>query len=157
MKKLTITLACFAITLACTAFDAKAQGAQRGPDPTTLRDAQMERDSRHDLEVARHYFKNKKAYRAAFDRCKVIIDTNPEFSRLDEALYIAGLSSLYMSENRGKQKPINKTTEELRNEARELLSRMVKAFPESAFVADAEKNLRALGDDAPTGGQAAKP
>jgi len=36
--------------------------AKTGPDAATVRDADLEKDSLHNLEVARHYFKQKKAY-----------------------------------------------------------------------------------------------
>ncbi|HKG48126.1 MAG TPA: hypothetical protein VKB02_15430, partial [Pyrinomonadaceae bacterium] len=37
-------------------------GVKSGPDPATLRDPDLERDSQHNLEVAKNYFKLKKAY-----------------------------------------------------------------------------------------------
>src|SRR6266496_2369262 len=82
-----------------------AQGGVRsGPDPSTIRDPDLEKDSLHNLEVARHYFKLKKAYVAAIKRCEEIDAGNPNFARMDEVLYIAGESSLRLAENRGKQK-----------------------------------------------------
>ena len=52
---------------------AYSQGkAKTGPDPSTIRDAELEKDSLHNLEVARHYFKLKKAYQAALNRCEEI-------------------------------------------------------------------------------------
>ncbi len=39
-------------------------GVRSGPDPTVVRDSELEKESLHNLEVARHYFKMKKAYRA---------------------------------------------------------------------------------------------
>ena len=35
-----------------------------------MRDVESEKAAKHELEVARHYFKNKKAYYAAFKRCE---------------------------------------------------------------------------------------
>ena len=46
-----------------TSTQAYGQGrAKTGPDAATIRDADLEKDSLHNLEVARHYFKQKKAY-----------------------------------------------------------------------------------------------
>ena len=81
------------------------QGTVRsGPDPSTLRDPDLEKDSLHNLEVARNYFKLKKAYVAALKRDEEIIAGNPTFTKIDEVLFIAGSSSLSLAENKGKQK-----------------------------------------------------
>src|SRR5213592_1071881 len=95
----------FIMTMALTALvlvapGARAQGnAKQGPD--VVRDADLEKDSLHNLEVARHYFKLKKAYVAALQRCEEIIAGNPVFSKIDEVLYMAGASSLRLAENKG--------------------------------------------------------
>src|SRR6266550_5430064 len=91
------------VVLSC-APGAYAQGGVRsGPDPSTLRDPDLEKDSLHNLEGARHYFKLKKAYVAALQRCEEIIAGNPNFAKIDKALFIAGESNLYLSEGKGKQ------------------------------------------------------
>ena len=59
----------------------------------------------HNLEVARNYFKLKKAYVAALKRCEEIIAGNPNFAKIEEVLLMAGQSSLWLSQNKGKQKP----------------------------------------------------
>jgi outer membrane protein assembly factor BamD (BamD/ComL family) len=123
-----------------------AQGkAKTGPDPSTIRDAELEKDSLHNLEVARHYFKLKKAYVAAIKRCEEIDAGNPNFARMDEVLYIAGESSLRLAENRGKQKTKEKTADELRQDARVYLSRLVILYPNSVFSKQAAIDLEALG------------
>jgi len=69
----------------------RAQGGVRtGPDPATLRDPDLERDSLHNLEVARNYFKLKKAYVASLKRCEEIIAGNPNFAKIEEVLLMAG-------------------------------------------------------------------
>src|ERR671915_1933629 len=83
----------------------RAQGVRSGPDPSTLRDPDLERDSLHNLEVAKNYFKLKKAYVAALKRCEEIIAGNPNFAKIEEVLLMAGQSSLWLSQNKGKQKP----------------------------------------------------
>lgn len=123
-----------------------AQGAAKtGPDPSTIRDADLEKDSLHNLEVARHYYKLKKAYVAAIKRCEEIDAGNPNFARMDEVLFIAGESSLRLAENRGKQKQKAKTPEQLREDARVYLSRLVAGYPNSVFLKAAEADLQALG------------
>jgi hypothetical protein len=146
MKRLGLLFFALAfVAFSATAAPVRAQGGvTRGPDPAVLKDAELEKEAAHNLEVARHYFKLKKAYRAAVARCEEIIAGYPNFTRLDEALYIAGASSLRLSENRGKQ-AANLPPEKLREEAREYLSRLVKEFPESDFRKDAEKELLSLG------------
>jgi outer membrane protein assembly factor BamD (BamD/ComL family) len=135
--------------------------AKTGPDPSTIRDAELEKDSLHNLEVARHYFKLKKAYLAALKRCEEIDAGNPTFSKMDEVLYIAGESSLRLAESGGQQKTKNviptdaqpkekpiikyKTPEELRDDARVYLSRLVAGYPNSSFLKQAETELQSLG------------
>ena len=146
MKKTALVFCLLVMVLACGAQRAQAQGsASRGPDSSVVRDAELEKESMHNLEVARHYFKLKKAYRAALGRCEEIIAANPNFARMDETLYIAGESSLLLSENKGKQKPTNLSADKLRDDARDYLSRLVKEFPDSPFHEQGEKDLNSLG------------
>ncbi len=145
MKRLV--LACFSLMLVLFCVAGKtthAQNVKNGPDASVLRDPALEAESKHNLEVARHYFKLKKAYRAAIARCEEIIAGNPNFARIDEVLYIAGASSLYLSQNRGKQAP-TLAADKLRDDAREYWSRLVNEFPNSGFRERAENELRALG------------
>ena len=108
---------------------------------------------RQDPKVARHYFHNKKAYLAAFKRADELAAGYPEFSKLEEVLYIAGMSSFYLSEGKGKQtlpkaepgKQPEYTPENLRENAREYLSRLVKNYPKSDFRKEAEEALSQLG------------
>ena len=151
MKKLLL-LSFFVVAMILSGPAAHAQTtASRGPDPTAVRDPEMEKDSMHNLEVARQYFKLKKAYLAALKRCEEVIAGNPTFSRIDEVLYIAGVSSLRLAEGKGKQKqiPADTTTEKLREDAREYLSQLYYNYPDSQFRKDAEKELRALGGPRP--------
>jgi hypothetical protein len=104
MKKLVLTICLLALCCALPMPAAFGQGAiKQGPDASTVRDPELEKDSYHNLEVARHYFKTRKAYLAAIARCEEIIAGNPGFSRIDEVLYIAGESSLRLADNKGKQ------------------------------------------------------
>ena len=54
-------------------------------------------------------------------------------------------SSLRLAENKGKQKPKEKTPEQLRLDARVYLSRLVAGYPNSSFFKQAQEDLRALG------------
>jgi outer membrane protein assembly factor BamD (BamD/ComL family) len=90
------------------------------------------------------YFKLKKAYRASMMRAEEIIAGNPNFTRIDEAYYIAGMSHLRLSRKQGNQPPSLKP-EQHREEARILLSRLVNEYPESEFRKEAEKELDTIG------------
>jgi outer membrane protein assembly factor BamD (BamD/ComL family) len=156
MKKATFIAGMLAIMLVCVAPNAWAQGtAQRGPDASALRDADLEKDSLHNLEVARQYFKLKKAYVASLKRAEEIIAGNPNFAKIDETLFIAGMSNLYLSQNRGKQKiesipeKARLTPEKYREEARNYLSQLVNDHPDSSFSKQALNTLRELGGTIP--------
>src|ERR1044071_4858379 len=126
------------------------QGAVKtGPDPSTIRDEDLEKDSLHNLEVARHYFKLKKAYVAAIKRCEEIDAGNPNFAKMDEVLFIAGQSSLRLAENKGKQKTKEKSADELRQDARVYLSRLVADYPNSPFAKQVQDDLNGLGGALP--------
>ncbi len=144
MKRAILISGLALFALIGSAASANAQGSSRGPDPATLRDSELERDSKHNLEVARHYYKLRKAYRAAIARCEEVIAGNPTFSRIDEVLYIAGMSSLKLSENKAKQNAAE-TPEGLREKARGHFEVLVSEFPDSEFREPAEKELRAMG------------
>lgn len=140
-----LMLSLLVLAVLCVAPSAGAQStaAKTGPDASTVRDPEMEKDSLHNLVVARQYFKLKKAYVAALSRCEEIIAGNPNFSRIDEVLYIAGMSSLRLAQKQGKQTS-KLPPDKLRDDARQYLSRLAQDFPESEFRASAEKELRAL-------------
>ena len=158
MKKFIITV--WSITLSLgIAVGARAQTGTvaAGPDPSMVRDAESEKAAKHELEVARHYFKNKKAYYAAFKRCEELAAGYPEFYKIDEVLYIAGMSSLYLSEGKGKQKPPASTPEKkeefspenMRETARDYLTRLVNDYPKSDFLKEAQEALARLGEAKP--------
>jgi outer membrane protein assembly factor BamD (BamD/ComL family) len=155
MKKTCLILAMFAVALMFAPPSTMAQGkAKQGPD--VVRDPDMEKDSLHNLEVAWQYFKLRKAYVASLQRCEEIIAGNPAFSKIDEALFVAGKSNLYLAEGKGKQKPSmyvrhdgnekrTLTSAEFRNEARDYLSQLVNGYPDSKFKNEAMEDLKSLG------------
>lgn len=126
----------------------RAQGTVREPDSAAMRDPLLEKDSLHNLDAAWQYFKLKKAYRASLSRAEEIIAGYPNFSKVDEALYIAGMSNLYLSEKKGKQPPVL-PVEKHRTEARAYLSRLVSDYPDSKYRKDAEEELGSLGGALP--------
>jgi len=149
MRKYLLLAALLVVGLFLAAPSVKAQGGVKaGPDPSTLRDPDLEKDSVHNLEVANHYFKLKKAYVAAIKRCEEIIAGNPNFARMDEVLFIAGESSLRLSEKKGKQSS-KQTPDQLREDARTYLTQLVNDHPQSALRKQAEEDLRELGGPKP--------
>lgn len=126
--------------------------AQRNIEPKVDRDPILEADARHNLEVSKQYFKLKKAYKAVLMRFEETFAAHPDFSKMDEFLYYAGMSSFYLSENKGKQKAENAaekdkgkfTPEKLREEAAAYLSMIVDKYPQSSYKSEAEKTLKQL-------------
>ncbi len=127
--------------------------AQRNVTPAIDRDPLLEADAKHNLDVALQAFTPlKKAYKQVIFRFEETYAAYPDFSKIDEFLYLAGMSSYYLSENKGKQKVDLKLEKEkdkfapakLREDAVAYLSLIVEKYPESKFVADAEKTLKLL-------------
>jgi outer membrane protein assembly factor BamD (BamD/ComL family) len=127
--------------------------AQRNVDPAIDRDPVLEQDAKHNLDVAWQAFKPlKKAYKQVLMRFEETFAAYPEFSKMDEFLYLAGMSSYYLSKNEGKQKVNLKLEKEKEKYAREKLREnaiaylglMLEKNPESRYKADAEKVLGEL-------------
>jgi len=146
-KFLTLIVAIAAITV----FGGSAS-AQRNVTPAIDRDPIMEQDAKHNLDVARTAFNLKKAYKGVLMRFEETYAAYPDFSKIDEFLYYAGMSSYYLSENKGKQKVDLKLEKEkdkfapskLREDAIAYLSTIVTKYPDSQFKEDAEKTLKLL-------------
>lgn len=145
----------FAIILAIAAFTifSGSTYAQRNVTPAIDRDPIMEADAKHNLDVARQaYTPLKKAYKQVLLRFEETYAAYPQFSNIDEFLYLAGMSSYYLSENKGKQKVDLKSEKEkekydpgkLKDDAVAYLSVLIEKHPESKFKADAEKTLAEL-------------
>lgn len=127
--------------------------AQRNIDPAIDRDPVLEQDAKHNLDVAWQAFKPlKKAYKQVIMRFEETFAAYPQFSKMDEFLYLAGMSSYYLSENKGKQKIDPKSEKEkekyapakLKEDAVAYLSMVVDKYPESKYRPDAEKTLATL-------------
>lgn len=129
--------------------------AQRNIEPQVERDPILEADAKHNLEVAWQYFKLKKAYKAVLMRTEETIAAHPLYSKMDEILYLSGMSSYYLSQNKGKQKIDFSSEEEkerfapekLREDALAYLSQLVEQYPQSKYKDDAEKILKELKDN----------
>ncbi|CAA9377106.1 MAG: hypothetical protein AVDCRST_MAG74-66 [uncultured Pyrinomonadaceae bacterium] len=126
--------------------------AQKQIEPQIQRDPILEADASHNLEVANQYFKTKKAYKAVLMRFEETFAAYPDFSKMDEFLYLAGMSSFYLSENKGKQKIDTKSEDEkkrfapekLREDATAYLAQLVEKYPQSHYKTEAEKALKTL-------------
>ncbi len=146
MKKTFLYLSFF-VCLFVFSVSAKAQ---KQIEPQVQRDPILEADAKHNLEVAQQYFKLKKAYKAVLMRFEETFAAYPEFSKMDEFLYYAGMSSYYLSENKGKQKIVSEeekkkfAPEKLREDAVAYLSQLMKDYPQSQFKSDAEKALKQI-------------
>jgi len=161
MKKLVLTIVAVASLFCASSIVSGQGGVKQGPQ--IARDADLEKDSLHNLEVARHYFKLRKAYVAALQRCEEIIAANPAFSRIDEVLFMAGESSLHLAEGKGKQEASlyvihegdtkrTLTPDQFRDLARDYLSQLVNGYPNSTYRSQAEESLRSLGGAKPKAG-----
>jgi len=135
---------------------AVGQTVRTGPDPSTFRDPDLERDSHHNLEVAKNYFKLKKAYVAALKRCEEIIAGNPNFAKIEEVLLIAGQSSLWLAEGKGKQssnlyvtfdggQKRTLTPEQFREMGRDYLNKLINDYPNSSYARQAQEELERIG------------
>lgn len=126
--------------------------AQRNLDPAIDRDPLLETDAKHNLDVAWQAFKPlKKAYKQVLLRFEETYAAYPEFSKMDEFLYLAGMSSYYLSENKGRQKVDPRTEkdkrfapEKLKEDAVAYLSMLVEKYPDSKYREEAQKTLAAL-------------
>lgn len=101
--------------------------AQRGSITAPI-DPELEASSRHNLDVGRQYFK-KKAWAGALGRLEEIVATNPEFTKIDEVYFLAGVC--YARTNEPKL-------------AREMLQKVVDEHTESEFVKRAREELARL-------------
>ena len=107
---------------------ADAQGSARGRvDPP--RDPAMELTAQHNLDIARWYLTKRKAFDGARDRLQEIVDTYPEFSRMDEVTFLLGEVNLKLN------KP---------EKATEYYEKLVKDYSGSEFAKKARERLDEL-------------
>jgi len=101
-----------------------AQGPSKPMAPP--RDSAMEVAAKHNLDVAKWYLIKRKAYDGARDRLQEIIDTYPEFSRIDEVIFLMGEAQLKLKKD---------------DKAVEYYSKLLKDYPESEFAKKARARL----------------
>ena len=127
--------------------------AQRNVTPAIERDPIMEADAKHNLDVARQAFLPlRKAYKQVILRFDETYAAYPDFSQIDEFLYLGAMSSWYLSEGKGKQAVDLKSEKEkdrfapakLREDAVRYLHELIDKYPQSKFRPDAEKALATL-------------
>jgi outer membrane protein assembly factor BamD (BamD/ComL family) len=126
--------------------------AQRNVTPAIDRDPILEADAKHNLDVAWQSYKLKKAYKGVIMRFEETYAAYPDFSKIDEFLYLAGMSSFYLSDNKGRQKVDLKLEKEkdkfaptkLREDAVAYFSTIVEKHPQSRYRDDAERKLAEL-------------
>ncbi len=126
--------------------------AQRNVAMAVERDPLMEADAKHNLDVAWNAYRLKKAYKGVLMRFEETYAAYPEFSKIDEFLYIAGMASYYLSEGKGNQKIDPKTEKnmekyepaKLKEDAVAYLATIVDKYPESKYRDDAAKTLKVL-------------
>ena len=148
MKKAILFLSLFACIFA---FSGQVF-AQKQIEQQVQRDPILEADANHNLEAAQLYFKTRKAYKAVLLRFEETFAAYPDYSKMDEFLYLAGMSSYYLSEGKGKQKIDTKNEEEkkkyapekLREDAVAYFAMIIEKYPQSRFKADAEKTLKEI-------------
>ncbi len=143
----------FLLTLFATLLLGSTALAQRNVTPAIERDPAMEADAKHNLDVARQAFAPlKKAYKQVILRFEETYAAYPDFSQIDEFLYLGGMSSFYLAEGKGKQHVDLKSEKEkekfapakLREDAVRYLTEIVEKHPDSKFKDDAEKTLASL-------------
>lgn len=150
IKAITIT------ALLIAAFAANSFGQTFEDEPLPI-DAVIEADANHNVDVAWQYFKLKKAYKAALMRMEETIATLsafPGYKKMDEVLYLYGMSSFYLSEGKGSQKIVpdrlpeedreRYATDRLREEALAFLTKIVDEYPDSKYREKAEETIEKL-------------
>ncbi|HMO82399.1 MAG TPA: outer membrane protein assembly factor BamD [Pyrinomonadaceae bacterium] len=152
-KNLTIA---FALTMLLTA----GVAAQRNIEQAIDHDPLLEADAKLNLDVAWQAFgPARRAYKQVLLRFEETLAAYPEFSKMDEFLYLAGMSSYYLSRNEGRQK-VDLTIarererynpEKLREDAEAYLTMMLERNPDSRYRTNAERVLKELKDAHPPG------
>ena len=129
-------LSCVALCLSLGTFAMAQQTVGRGPI-SAPRDPEIEKQSEHNLEVARYYFYKRKPpknnpeamarlNKGIEDRLREIIDINPTFGKMDGVYFL--LAEVYARAGDLDQ-------------AKEFFGKVIKEFPDSQIIGDAKKRL----------------
>jgi TolA-binding protein len=110
----------------------RGAGLAQGPKKPleAPRDPAMEIAAKHNLQVARWYLTKRKAYDGARDRLQEIIDSHPDFSRMDEVFFLMGEAHLKLGKS---------------DKAIEYYGKLLKAYPDSEFAKKTRERLEELG------------
>ena len=127
MKLFALTFILALVALAFCRSASLAQGPGKPIEPP--RDAAMEIAAKHNLDVARWNVTKRKAYEGARDRLQEIIDTYPDFSRMDEVFFLMG--------------ELNWRLDKV-EKAGDFYSKLLKAYPDSEFAKKARLRLDEL-------------
>jgi len=127
MKFFAKTLAAMIVVLTLFIALTVAQGPGKPMAPS--RDPAMEIAAKHNLDVARWYLTKRKAYEGARDRLQEIIDTSPDFSRMDEVIFLMGEAHVKLNKN---------------EKAIDYYNKLLKAYPDSEFAKKARARLDEL-------------
>lgn len=146
MKKAFIILSFVFLSFTATTF------GQKPIDPQIQRDPILEADANHNLEVAWQYYKLKKAYKAVLMRFEETYAAHPDYSKMDEFLFMAAMSSKYLADGKGKQELVLKNEEEkkkfsperLREDAVAYFNIIKDKYPKSKYIGETEKQLKLL-------------
>lgn len=134
-------------------FGVSTVSAQRNIEQAIDRDPIMEADAKHNLDVAWQAFgPARKAYKQVLLRFEETYAAYPAFSKMNEFLYLAGMSSYYLSKNQGRQKVNLKlerereryNPEKLREDATAYLGLLLERDPDTKYRSDAEEVLKEL-------------
>jgi hypothetical protein len=130
---LALLTVCLFGSLTAFAQSGVARGSISAP-----RDPELEKQSAHNLEVAKYYFYKRKPAdkndkdgwarlnKAVIDRLQEIMDTNPNFARMDSVYFLLG--EAYQRNNEP-------------DKAKESWSKIVKDFPDSEHAPEAKKRV----------------
>ncbi|MCB1025015.1 MAG: outer membrane protein assembly factor BamD [Acidobacteria bacterium] len=151
------TLLVFSFVILLFSLSAFAQTKDGNKEPELSLDQVLDIDANHNLDVAWQAFKSRKAYKAVLMRTDETMAAHPTFSKMDEILYLAGVSSYYLLEGKGKQKiDLSVLSEEeqkryapekLKEDSVVFLKMLIGEHPESKYKKDAEKILKKLETD----------
>lgn len=146
MKKAIIILSFVVLAFTTATF------GQKPTTPPVQRDPILEADAKHNLEVAWQYYKLKKAYKAVIMRFEETLAAHPDFSQMDEFLFITAMSSKNLADGKGRDKLVLKGDEEkqrfsperLREDATVYFTMIKDKYPKSKYIGETEKNLKEL-------------
>src|SRR5262245_49743123 len=105
----------------------RAQGPGKPMAPA--RDPELEISAKHNLDVARWYIEKRKAFAGARDRLQEIIDTYPDFSRMDEVFFLMGEANFKLADE---------------DKARDYYEKLLKIYPDSEFAKKTRARLDEL-------------